>query len=73
MSNIRCSKTKEKYKWCYLVPLEFYESSSVEKQEFFGEITDCFQQFEKLYSYFLRDTNIKRKQWSTFMEEAEGV
>ena len=32
------------------------ENGRVEKQEFTGEIINCFQQLEKLYLYFLRHT-----------------
>ena len=48
-------------------------NSRVEKQEFNGEITDCFQQLKKLYPHFLRHTYIKRKQSSAFKEEVESV
>ena len=49
------------------------ENGRVEKQEFTGEIIDCFQQLEKLYLYFLRHTYNKRKQSSAFKEEVENV
>ena len=51
----------------------FNENGRVEKQEFTGEIINCFQQLEKLYLYFLRHTYLKRKQSSAFKEEVESV
>ena len=49
------------------------ENGMAEKQEFTGEIIDCFQQLEKLYLNFLRHTYIKKKQSSAFKEEVESV
>ena len=49
------------------------ENGMAEKQEFTGEIIDCFQQLEKLYLNFLRHTYVKKKQSSAFKEEVESV
>ena len=61
MSKIAAPKSKESISGITWWQWNSHENGRVEKLKFTREITDCFQQLEKLYTCFLRHTYIKGK------------
>ena len=73
MSKIAAPKSKESISGITWWQWNSHENGRVEKLKFTREITDCFQQLEKLYTCFLRHTYIKGKQLSAFKDEVDNV